>query len=776
MSSPRRPLYERLPEVYHIQDEKQAPPDQLKAYVGLMDEVFLAIRDQVEQRYHDFFIETCEPWVIPYLADELGVSNLSGDPWTLRADVARSVFHRRRKGTLSVLESLVFSLTHWAAQAVEMRERLAWAQPLNHQRPDIGGASPFAAMRGTHNLVRGGTANLRDPGQLALLNSAFDPLAHIPDLKPPGAGLNLPDVGIFLWRLVDYTVPRLQPVLVDQVSPALAPFPVRYKLHPTGLAMPLFNHFSFNADDEPPDLSKIDAVPNPIPRARLNSADPLIGNATVAQYVRVVLYDGVTPAAATDAFGLLLHLPKPEFAAVTWTFRGANLCAWEKGLRPALAAHEIVIDPERGRIMFGAATAPEETALKTKFFASVTHGASGDRSGRGVGAQPENRPNAATIWNVIPHKVSGFGVDTKKVLRDALDAVQGSNLPVIIEIQDSLTYELDISLMTNIGSDHGTKVFCLKANLWIRAADGQRPVINLVKPLGFRPASVDDEAGRLLMQSLEVRLEGLYITRAAGFSGPALINRAALNRLQIDGCTLDPGGTMLENLSGRNPALTSLALANDFGFARQTSDGEAEWQAFTQEPEIVMTHTISGSLMLDSSYHLNTEAVIVDAASGVADGVAEAVAPYAIAAATNPDTEWGPHLTIKGVTVFGRVRVASADGEGGIFVRRLQVHEHQTGCLHLSYFRGDNDRLPPHVGCVFGRGGLRLQFTSEIFGRPAYAQLQRNCDSHIIEQGPGSDEMGAYGYLNNTHKWKNMAIRLREFTPAGCKAVLIPVT
>jgi hypothetical protein len=36
--------------------------------------------------------------------------------------------------------------------------------------------------------------------------------------------------------------------------------------------------------------------------------------------------------------------------------------------------------------------------------------------------------------------------------------------------------------------------------------------------------------------------------------------------------------------------------------------------------------------------------------------------------------------------------------------------------------------------------------------------------------------MGAFGYLLESHKWKNVGIRLREYTPIGVRPVLIPVT
>src|SRR5512142_115229 len=103
--SKRVPLYERLPEIYRIKDGEQLQPGQLRAYLAPIEDAFSAVHENVESLYHDLFIEFCDDWVVPYIGDLLGTSHLSGDPWTLRADVARTVRLRRRKGTLGAVES-----------------------------------------------------------------------------------------------------------------------------------------------------------------------------------------------------------------------------------------------------------------------------------------------------------------------------------------------------------------------------------------------------------------------------------------------------------------------------------------------------------------------------------------------------------------------------------------------------------------------------------------------------------------------------------------------
>ena len=85
MSVPTVPLFDRLPEIYRTRDAEQAPADQLRAYLAAIEAAFGAVHDHISQLYEDLFIDTCDDWVIPYLADLLGTSHLKGEPRTLRA-------------------------------------------------------------------------------------------------------------------------------------------------------------------------------------------------------------------------------------------------------------------------------------------------------------------------------------------------------------------------------------------------------------------------------------------------------------------------------------------------------------------------------------------------------------------------------------------------------------------------------------------------------------------------------------------------------------------
>jgi hypothetical protein len=773
--SQRIAMYQRLPEIYRIRDGEQTPAGQLEAYVGLFDNVHRAIRDNIAELGRDAFIESCADWVVPYIADVLGTSHLSGDPWTLRADVARTIHHRRRKGTLGAIESLAFSLSGWAVHTVEMRDRLVWNQHINHQRPDAGGTPPLTLLTHLSEARCGGTVNLRDPALLSLLNGPFDPFAHLADVKPAIAwrGLyNLPNLGIFLWRLRHYTVARTRPGQIFAPIPLIpanateANFAVRVELHPQSEPMVLFNTHRFRADDDPPDITSPDAVPGPMPRARLSHGTPA---GRPEHYVDIATYPVGTVPPRMNTLGLSLQVPQGPFTPATpWVFRGANLCAWETGLQPPLRAHEIAIDPDRGRVVFGAMgalAADEADDIVSGLYVSPTHGFSGP-----VGAQPISRQATPTQWlETVPIIVSVDPLNNAALtLQAALTNLQLRAQPLIIEIKDSLVHELDLSTIAGTSNELGLQTLRLNRSLWIRAADGERPVVRLKQPLAFRPHDVSSVGAPAVMDSLMVRLEGIYLTRdKTSFpASTALIARAALHQLHIQDSTLDPGGYVaLDNI--RTPILQSMRLDNTNGFVLP-----AEIVAFDQSPEIVLENSISGSLAIDDDYSLNIINSIVDAGGSV-----ENTAPaLAIGAATgNAESNWGPALTVSGLTCFGRTRVTSASGKGGIWVHALQVLDNQSGCIKNSWFADANNRLPSNHACLH-QSQSDLHFVAQTFGRPGYAQISIDSDIRILEQGPNDDEMGAFGFLLNSHKWKNINIRFREYMPVGIRPVLIPVT
>ena len=142
-------LYSRLPEVYRLRDIEQgrlraAGGDDEQALavaplLGLLRAVggsVTAVHQDLEQLWDDFFIETCDDWVVPYLGRLLG-TNLPANPigQANRLDVRSTVSWRRSKGAPAMLRSLAAATTGWQVSLAEFFTQIAWVQNLDFQRP-----------------------------------------------------------------------------------------------------------------------------------------------------------------------------------------------------------------------------------------------------------------------------------------------------------------------------------------------------------------------------------------------------------------------------------------------------------------------------------------------------------------------------------------------------------------------------------------------------------------------------------------------------------------
>jgi hypothetical protein len=128
-------LYELLPAIIRLRDTAQGEP--LRAVLRVIGERYTQLERDIGRIYANQFIETCEPWVIPYIGELVGYRPLHASPTlgplddqraiaraaliTPRSDVANTIAYRRRKGTLSVLVDLALAVSGWAARVSEPR-------------------------------------------------------------------------------------------------------------------------------------------------------------------------------------------------------------------------------------------------------------------------------------------------------------------------------------------------------------------------------------------------------------------------------------------------------------------------------------------------------------------------------------------------------------------------------------------------------------------------------------------------------------------------------
>ena len=146
-ASPDR-LYELMPVVYRMRDADQGYP--LRDFLRVLSRQVDVVEQDIARLYDNWFIETCDDWVVPYIGDLLGYSLLPeaaalgdegaraarlGRVLAPRADVANTIDARRRKGTLSLLEDLARDAAGWPALAVEFYHRMGWTQHIDHQPP-----------------------------------------------------------------------------------------------------------------------------------------------------------------------------------------------------------------------------------------------------------------------------------------------------------------------------------------------------------------------------------------------------------------------------------------------------------------------------------------------------------------------------------------------------------------------------------------------------------------------------------------------------------------
>ena len=195
----QQPIYTLLPAIYRARDAVQGGP--LAAFFSVLESQYGIVRENLLRLYDDQFIETCAPWVIPYIGELIGYDPIytaalaSPDS---RAEVANTIGYRRRKGTLLAMEQLTRDVSGRNTLVVEEFKRLITTLSLRDVRP---------RHDATANLRRGRDWQDQN-GPFSRLNRTIDvhriapraPSRQSPDPTPldialhgPGRN-NIPDV------------------------------------------------------------------------------------------------------------------------------------------------------------------------------------------------------------------------------------------------------------------------------------------------------------------------------------------------------------------------------------------------------------------------------------------------------------------------------------------------------------------------------------------------------------------------------------------------------
>ena len=702
-------LYNLLPSIYRVRDAERE--EALRALLAVIETELQAVEDDISGLYRDWFIETCADWVIPYIGEMLGVRTLHNIPsvsgFSLRAFVANTLGYRRRKGTPAVLEQIARDTTGWQSRVVEFFQLLSTTQHMNHIR-----------------LNHPATLDLRDPNKLELLEGPFQSAAHTADVRrinSENGWYNIPNVGLFLYRLQSY--------LTTEASPR-RDHDGLYHFSPLGHDTPLF-HVP-EPEEEITHLAEETNVPTPIRRLALylDLLSYLEENETKSPEDRPdnSQYYGPNRGINLVVNGQMV----PPIDVV-----GRNLGSWD---RPP--AGKIAIDPVNGRLAF----AEGEDPGLNHVLVSYAYGFSAD-----LGGGPYERFDtlvdpSSVSWHIEVAK--GTPVNT---IQAALAQWQAAGSPSgVIQMADSRVYggNIDITLPSGV-------------SLVIQAANGVRPNFRQV---GNMTLSGPEDAS--------ITMNGLLMEGAIELSGDLT--------LALKHSTLVPGMRLLENGLPQFPDRDSIIVAdsltdNPLVLIDHCIVGPIRL------PEEARGLVVADSVVdacPTSGVQLAAIAGDDEAATPGPATSLERVTIFGRVYVRQLDLASEVLFTDRVTTVrrqVGCVRFSHVP-DGSRTPRRF----HCQPDLALARYAEElgkgsaEDLTAEQKELVLAR--LKPRFTSEHYGHPGYVQLSHLCAEEIRTGAEDGSEMGAFEHLKQPQREANLRTALEEYLPFGLETGLIYVT
>jgi hypothetical protein len=733
-------LVRLLPTAHRMRDADLGGP--LTELLRVIAEQVEVVDEDIAQLYENWFIETCQPWVVPYIGDLVGY--LPAAPLTAssstsaeerdrelraavpRRDVAHTIGDRRRKGTLALLEDIARDAAGWPARAVEFYRLLAVAQSIDHLR-----------------LRRGRTVDLRAGDALDRVDGAFDELAHTVSVGRLSSArrrtrYDIPSVGLYVWRLRPYSVTHTTAVCIDRAR----------------------SHYLFNVlAIDTPLVTKPVAEPS-----RTHVAD----ETNVPAWIRRRAFDERTADYYGPSKSIVIWRDSPERPVPLANVVAADLSGWT--YRPQ--GDQVAVDPVLGRIAFDPDDPPDDDVWVTYHY-----GFSADMGG---GEYP--RPLSPRVGRPV------YRVGAKADFKTIVEAVRSwqeeraedaAKRSAIIEIQDSGVYEEPLEIDLAEGD-----------RLELRAAQGRRPVIRVV----------DRHSGRadaLRVRGIErrrPRRRGYGEEEHGGEPEPADPPQIVFDGLLVMGrdvwitgrvgcvvirhCTFVPGWSLELHCEPRSEE-PSLLLERTGA-------------------RVIVEHSILGGVRIfEDERHGDPISV------SLSDSILDATKPSAAALCGRDGGRAHVVLTVVRSTVIGELHVHSLElAENSILDGLVRVARRRPGCVRFCYVP-DGSRTPARYECqpdlveaavrdAFRRGELdederdralrreahrvRPQFESVRYGTPQYCRLSAACAPEITRGADDESELGAFHDLFQPQRQTNLEARLAEFSPAGSDAAIVFVT
>jgi hypothetical protein len=742
-------LYELLPAVHRLRDDPEGQP--LRALLQVIAEQVQVLEDDIAQLYENWFVETCEDWVLAYIGDLVGyrlpralgeldpatedeVRRRLGIAFPRRA-IANAIGEHRRRGTIGVLSELGADHAGWPSLAVESFPLLALDQHVAHLRP-----------------LRARTLDLRDGAALARLGTPFEAgwartaAFGGPRSRRTRSRWNVPDVALFAWRLRSQSLTQAPAFCLDR-SRSLYTFSI------LGNSAPLMI------------------------KPRAAAGGPVIDDTDVPGFIGRRQLDASTAELYGAGRSLRIFCEADRRPVGVERIVVADLSDW--GFQPP--PDQVAVDPVTGRIAFPPRHAPDGGVWVT-YHHSLPDDFGGGEYPRGL------RPIDGRAY----YRVGDDG-DFQRIM-DAVARWQHdrdadpAKADAVIELLDGAAYQevLDIALQAG-------------DRLELRASDGVRPVIRLLdwysnRPDQMRVRGPSEDAGEGDSANPEPASDGCDDGDSDHGGGdttpcPPPAPRLTLDGLLVVGRSLELVGQLGEVHIRHCTLVPGWSLEHD---CEPSHPGEPSIELDDTTARLRIEHSIVGSLRVNSSEVTTDPTAIV-----VSDSVVDCGHPEGTAISAPQERHAHAVLTLLRCTVFGVVATHAIElAENTIFDAPVGVARRQVGCVRFCSVP-DGSRTPRRYGCQpdLARAGaleraaqqglpaadaerlaaiaaarVRPRFDTTRYGLAAYARLSLLGPAEIARGASDESEMGVYHDLFQPQRLDNLQAALDDCTPAAMDA------
>ncbi len=700
-------LYELLPAVYRLRDAERGYP--LRDLLRVIQEQVDAVEDDITQLYDNWFIETAQDWVVPYIAELVGYKpvNAAGDPAAAtaqenrilipRREVANTIAYRQRRGTVSVLEDVTQAVAGWPASTVEFFRLLLWTQNLNHQHS---------------NGYRARVTNLRSANELDKIGTAFDPFARTVDVRRISSyrsqgKYNIPSVGTWIWRLKNFPVTRAPAYHLDAGANS-------FTFSILGNDASLFTKPI--PEPRPTHIAGEINVPAPIRRRALDT--------DIADYYG----EDKSFAIWADWANYTINQPLPAEVILA-----ADLTDWKY----APPDGSIAVDPKLGRIQFPVYQTPRRHVRVSYQYGFST------AMGGGEYHRKLSQHADAELFQV--------GEDSPyKRLGDALSEWRNKKPPhAVFEITDNRAYVEPVQVLLDPNQ-----------SLQLRAADRTRPVLRLLDWQTDGP----DALTVVMAPASEFVLDGILVAgRGLSISGPEKRETDSIcaARLVIRHCTFVPGWSIDSHCTPANPNKESISLQNVRAKVHiehsilgpiEVVEDEVHSDPIPIEIEDSIVDAMDGDIEAIGGPQGAHAHCALTVRRCTVFGIIQV---HAMALGENSIFFDCVHVARRQV---GCVRFCYVQPNCRT-PRRYSCQPDLVMAAKTSAAAKalEAERVIP-------------QFTAYSYGSPAYAQISVHCAREIFEGASDGAEMGVFHDLFEPQRFANLRARLDEFTPAGMDA------